>query len=292
MINKEKYYQEQLDAMRDMMERTTAYMEGLQEELKQAKRSLEERHNEVLSSVNYAAKIQKQLLPDNALFDKHFSDYYWYIDQRDTIGGDFIFVKEVGDIVFFGLFDCTGHGIPGALLSIMGHQLIDDILKNKSRPTTQQVADALNELFLNFFTSENAELKDGMDGIICAYDASRNNFSYTSAGRPLWMKRDGEWLKLPKSRASIGTREPHRSFKTKDFLLVDNDEIFIFSDGLSDQFGGDHNKKFLPRRIMNSLAKAKHDKLSDRLANLETFHKMWQMDTDQTDDISFLGVKF
>ncbi len=293
MINKEKYYQEQLDAMRDMMDRTTSYMEELQEELKQANNKLELRHRQMADSVNYASKIQKQLLPDDLIFANFFSDHYWYISQRDTIGGDFIFVKEVEGVVFFGLFDCTGHGIPGALLSIMGHQLINEIFENKCCPTTEKVAVSLNQMFTNFFAGDKAEVNDGMEGVICCYDPSKHYFSYTSAGRPLWMKRNEEWLKLERSRSSIGAvRGGAGDYFSETFSLEDNDEIFIFSDGLPDQFGGDHYKKFLAKRIMNSLVKKKHEKLSDRLANLETVHKMWRIDVDQTDDISFLGVKF
>ncbi len=291
MINKEKYYQEQLDSMRDMMDRTTSYMEDLQQELKEAKKSLEERHVQIINSINYASKIQKQLLPDESIFEKYFSDHYWFISQRDTIGGDFIFVKEIEGVVFFGLFDCTGHGIPGALLSIMGHQLINEIFESKNDLTTSKVADSLNQLFTTFFANES-KLNDGMDGVICRYDPSNHLFSYTSAGRPVWMKRNGEWLKLSNSRSSIGAMPKNNVYHSEGFSLVDNDEMFIFSDGLPDQFGGPRNKKFLPKRIMSVLNNEKHVQLSDRLANLETVHKMWYSDTDQTDDISFVGVKF
>lgn len=290
MISKEKYYQEQLDSMQDMMERTTAYMEELQEELSEAKELLQIKHNQLLESVNYASKIQNLLLPNHDFFTENFKDYYWHVNQRDRIGGDFIYYNETEDKVFFGLFDCTGHGVPGSLLAIMGHRLLEESFLHEKNPTTVSVMKAADEGFMQFFKTDATDIRDGMEGILCSLDKKSNELRYTSAGRPMIVKRNDEWELLKRNPKSIGGRLTGE-FHEDAFSLVNNDEIFLFSDGLVDQFGGDRDKKFLTKRVISGLKNQKHGTLSDRLANLETHHKMWMSGWDQTDDVSFLGVK-
>lgn len=290
MISKEKYYQEQLDSMQDMMERTTAYMEELQEELSEAKELLQNKHDQLLESVNYASKIQNLLLPNHDFFNENFKDYYWHVNQRDRIGGDFIYYNESDEKVFFGLFDCTGHGVPGSLLAIMGHRLLEESFFHEENPTTDSVMIAADEGFKQFFKTDATDIRDGMEGILCSLDKKTNELCFTSAGRPVLLKRNNEWELIKRNPKSIGGRLTG-SF-TEDVYSIDRgDEIFIFSDGLVDQFGGDRDKKFLTKRVIAGLKNQKHGTLSDRLANLETHHKMWMSGWDQTDDVSFLGVK-
>jgi serine phosphatase RsbU (regulator of sigma subunit) len=290
VISKEKYYQEQLDSMQDMMERTTAYMEELQEELSEAKQLLEDKHGQLLESVNYASKIQNLLLPSHDFFASHFEDYYWHVNQRDRIGGDFIYNNESDDKIFFGLFDCTGHGVPGSLLAVMGHRLLEESFFHDENPTTESVMTAVNDGFQQFFKVNTSDLQDGMEGILCSLDKSTQKLSVTSAGRPLLLRRGTDWQMIKRSQSSIGGRISS-SFTENVYQLSNKDEIFIFSDGLVDQFGGDRDKKFLTKRVLSSLKNEKHVSISDRLANLETHHKMWMSGWDQIDDVSFLGVK-
>tara|TARA_B100000508_G_scaffold60116_1_gene46741 strand:+ start:22953 stop:23831 length:879 start_codon:yes stop_codon:yes gene_type:complete len=290
VISKEKYYQEQLDSMQDMMERTTAYMEELQEELNEAKDLLQQKHDELLDSVNYAAKIQNLLLPSHEFFERHFEDYYWHVNQRDRIGGDFIYYNETDTKIFIGLFDCTGHGVPGSLLAVMGHRLLEEAFFKNEDQSTLSVMEEVNDGFKQFFKTNSTDLQDGMEGILCSIDKQSREMRYTSVGRPLFVRRGDSWDIFKRSQRSIGGRI-NGQFEENVFSLAHNDEIFIFSDGLTDQFGGDQDKKFKTRRVLAGLQNQKHESLSDRLANLETHHKMWMSGWDQTDDVSFLGVK-
>ncbi len=276
--------------MQDMMERTTSYMEELQEELSEAKELLQNKHDQLLESVNYAAKIQNLLLPNHDFFNRNFQDYYWHVNQRDRIGGDFIYYNESDQKIFFGLFDCTGHGVPGSLLAIMGHRLLEESFFHDDQPTTQSVMEAVDDGFRQFFKTGATDIQDGMEGILCSIDKETNELAFTSAGRPLLLKRNDEWEFIKRFPKSIGGRLT-RDFKEQVLPFEQNDEIFIFSDGLVDQFGGDRDKKFLKKRVIAGLKNQKHGTLSDRLANLETHHKMWMSGWDQTDDVSFLGVK-
>ena len=290
MISNEKYYQEQLDSMQDMMERTTAYMEELQEELKEVKDKLKLKNEELLEGVNYAAKIQNLLLPDHDFFSRFFEDYYWHINQKDRVGGDFIYFKESESHVFIGLFDCTGHGMPGSLLSVMGHRLLDESFLSKDISSPSTLMKSLDEGFRQFFKTDANESKDGIQGVLFAIDKNNSKLTFCTAGRPMVMRLKQEWTVFEPSPSIIGDETPD-DFEDVGISFEKNDEVFIFSDGLVNQFGGDQDKEFHFDRVLSSLNNSKYETLSDRLANLETHYKMWVSGWNQTDDVSFLGVK-
>jgi serine phosphatase RsbU (regulator of sigma subunit) len=290
VISNEKYYQEQLDSMQDMMERTTAYMEELQEELKEAKDKLKLKNEELLEGVNYAAKIQNLLLPDHDFFNRFFEDYYWHINQKDRIGGDFIYSKESESHVFIGLFDCTGHGMSGSLLSVMGHRLLDEAFLSEGVSSPSTLMRSLDDGFRQFFKIDANENKDGIQGVLFAIDKNNRKLTFCAAGRPMVIRLKGEWTVFESSSSIIGGENPD-DFEDVEISFDKNDEVFIFSDGLVNQFGGDLDKAFHFDRVLSSLNNGKYETLSDRLANLETHYKMWLSGWDQTDDVSFLGVK-
>jgi len=279
------FYKEQLDSLKDMMSRTTSYMEMLQSELKKKNREIEQ-------SVNYAQNIQHNLLPKSTVFKSQFKEYFYDVRQRDIIGGDMIYAKQVGDEFIFALMDCTGHGIPGALLSMLGYTFLDRLINSANSNSPSLILKALDLQFKKFFSQSPSErtLTDGMDGILCCYHKRSKILKYSLAGRPLWYHHNGEWHRQRPAKSSIGGSR-NKGFETICLSLDDGDEIFIFSDGLTDQFGGPHDKKFLTKRALNCLINQKKLNLTDRFQNLVEEVFEWKGKTEQTDDISLLALK-
>lgn len=291
-MDKEAYYKEQLTSLKDVMRRTTAYMDELQDQLEITKLELEQKHNEILQSIAYASKLQSKIVVNKQLFDTCFSESYMYICQRDGIGGDIIYGKRKHDVLYFGLMDCTGHGVPGALISIMGYTFLEEILNQTIKRTPSEVCSELDRKILNLLGENRSSdtLKDGMDGVFCSFDVNTKKLTFSCAGRPIWYSNNKNWEKIKSKGRSIGgDRKSH--FEDKEIFLKEGDEIFLFSDGLTDQFGGEKDKKFLPKRVLDIIKDRNSLSLKTRLTQLNNEHLDWKSQTFQTDDVAFLGLK-
>lgn len=160
-----QYYKEQLESFKDMFAMTTRHLQRTQNELKEANEA-------IAQSVSYANRIQSQIIPKLELDNQFFNDFYFFLSQRDNIGGDFLFAKKVENTIVFGLMDCTGHGIPGALLSIMGFNFLNDIVQYNKITSPEIALKKLDEKVHAFFETKNRKklMQDGMDGILCSYN--------------------------------------------------------------------------------------------------------------------------
>lgn len=284
MVKKNEYCREELESFKEMFSMTTNHLKNIQKELKQKNES-------IAQSVAYAQKIQEQMVPAIEVNGCSLKDIYYYLKQRDSIGGDFIYISENEEWILFGLMDCTGHGIPGALLSMMGYNFLNDIVINDKYYMPNKILEELDQRFRNYFSLNKSTepLQDGMDGIICGFHKQKKILYYSMAGRPLWYKQDNLWKKHRPDRNSIGGLRKS-NFTLHELNLKNGLEFFIFSDGLSDQFGGPKNKKFLAKRIMDHLKSMQHYSLSEKGEKLSATIENWKQDYEQTDDISFLSV--
>jgi serine phosphatase RsbU (regulator of sigma subunit) len=203
-----------------------------------------------------------------------------------------IYGKQKNDVLYFGLMDCTGHGIPGALISIMGYTFLEEILSQSEYLKPSEVCSELDGKILNLFReNKNSDmLLDGMDGVFCSFDLNTKKLTFACAGRPIWYCKNQTWKEVKSKGLSIGgDRKSH--FVNEEVFLKDGDEIFLFSDGLTDQFGGEKDKKFLPKRVSKIIKDKKLLSLETRLSQLKNEHLDWKSQTFQTDDVAFLGLK-
>lgn len=279
------YYKEQLESLKEMFAMSTNHLQRLQSEL-------EEKNKSISQSVDYAEKIQSQMVPSIKTRNCQLKDVFYYLRQRDKIGGDFIYLSENENSIVFGLMDCTGHGIPGALLSMMGFNFINEIVHKNIHWLPNKILEELDKRFHQYF-SQNQEaevLRDGMDGILCSFKKAEKKLHYSMAGRPFWFQQNGAWQKHRPDRNSIGGSR-YSSFKSHTLDINDGLEVFLFSDGLSDQFGGENDKKFLTKRILKHLEETSDIDLSKKGKVLAQKIEKWKGNNDQTDDISYLSVE-
>lgn len=287
-----QYYKEQLDSLKDMFARTTGYMQKLQGELNDSKMLLEATNKSLNQSISYASIIQSHLIP-NEYKTCVFDELYFDVLQRDTIGGDFVYITEINDRIFFGLMDCTGHGIPGALLTMMGYNLLSEIILSNSTLAPNEILDALHKKIERFFSHGPGQnsIRDGMDGVLCCYHIKTKQLHYSMAGRPFWAKIKGNWMKHRANRNSIGGKNTF-DFELHELAIEKGDEVFLFSDGITDQFGGVKNKKFMSKNLFTHLTDNNFLTLESKVNSLMNKLKVWQGDEEQTDDISYLTLKF
>lgn len=254
------------------------------------------KNKNITDSLNYARRIQMALMPSQKVFRKYFPDSFILHMPKDIVSGDFYWINEVNNRVFFAAVDCTGHGVPGAFMSIIGFELLRRITEIDKK---RQPADILNNLSRGFETIfrdvENITLRDGMDMAFCAVDKNKKTLEFAGAFNPLYLVRDNTITEIKGDRFSVGLQndylEETNNFTNHIIPLLEGDILYIFTDGLADQFGGPEGKKYKYRRFRHLLLAVHQLSMEQQVEFLRRSIVDWKGDQDQVDDILVMGIK-
>jgi serine phosphatase RsbU (regulator of sigma subunit)/ligand-binding sensor domain-containing protein len=258
------------------------------------KDDIEEKNKDIMSSIRYAQRIQEAVSPQKKLMDKVFPEHFVLWKPRDIVSGDFYWMMQKNGKAIIAAADCTGHGVPGAFMSIMGISFLNEIANNKDVNTA---AEALNQLRHNVITSLNQEgsetdTKDGMDISLCVYDFDTMMMQFAGAYNPLYMIREGELSVIKADRMPIGVHErDDKPFTNMEFSMHKGDIYYILSDGYIDQFGGDKGKKFMTKRFKELLLEIYDKPMETQKEILWNTIVEWRGDIEQIDDIIIIGIK-
>ncbi len=251
---------------------------------------------EITDSINYASKIQNAILPLNDHFEKAFSDHFILFKPRDIVSGDFYWIAEDNNKLYFTAADCTGHGVPGAFMSMLGVSSLNEIFGNENHNlTAARILELLREKIKYSLhqTGKEGENKDGMDMAMCIYHKNKNIIEYAGAYNPLYLIRDGELLEYKADRMPIGIYHVEKeNFTNHEIKIKKDDVIYIFSDGYADQFGGPGETKFKSVNIKKMLLEIHKSSMKDQKQILEDRFNKWKGDLSQIDDLIFIGIKF
>jgi serine phosphatase RsbU (regulator of sigma subunit) len=264
----------------------------LQLEMKRAE--LELKNKNVTDSLNYAQRIQEALLPSEQYFKGFFKESFILYKPKDIVSGDFYWMGENKGKIFIVAADCTGHGVPGALMSMIGHELLDKIINVDNIAEPSKVLDIMSKGLEKIFSREKNVgliIRDGMDIGICAVDRENRKIHFAGAFFPLYIIRDNRLISLEGDKYTLGWTVEGKSYTTKEMDLLDDDILYLFSDGYVDQFGGSENKKFMYRRFRYLLMTIYKFPVEDQKAILEENIKTWMGNTPQIDDILVIGFK-
>jgi PAS domain S-box-containing protein len=259
---------------------------------------IQDKNRKIEDSINYAQRIQTSILPDNRYLQEHIPKSFIFYRPRDVVSGDFPWFFQRDDNIYIAVVDCTGHGVPGALLSFIGYFLLNNIVDHDIEQTASVIIDKLHYSVRKTLKQDDneAEARDGMDIAFCKINYKKNELQYAGAHRPLYLLRNGELEELKGDRKAIGGI-PHRKKPENDFTnyLIEirkGDKIFFFSDGLSDQLGGPEIKKYSPRRIRELIVENK-DLTMEKFNSLFARDFMeWMGDNKQIDDVLLIGIEF
>lgn len=255
---------------------------------------LELKDKNITDSLIYAQRIQEALLPSELYFRKHFEDSFILFKPKDIVSGDFYWIGEKNEKVFVVAADCTGHGVPGALMSMIGLKLIEKTINEDNIEVPSQILAVLNrELEKTFSREKNIGtiIRDGMDIGLVIIDRGRMKVEYAGAFFPLYHIRDGSLMEISADKIIIGMNPEGLPYKDHEIDLVDNDIFYIFSDGYVDQFGGTENKKFMYRRFRYLLTTIHNFPVNDQKSILEENIKTWMGSNEQVDDMMVIGFK-
>ncbi len=245
-------------------------------------------------SIIYAKRIQSAVLPPNRFIQHLLSEHFIFYKPRDIVSGDFYWTKQVDEKIFIAAADCTGHGVPGALMSMLGITFLNEIVNKNPNIHANEI---LNELRMHIISSLRqtgslGESRDGMDVALCIINHKEKQLEYAGANNPLYLIRNKELIEYKADRMPIGIhRRAKESFLNHEIKLEQNDLIYIFSDGFVDQFGGESSRKFLSSNFKQLLIQNSSRSLDEQRYILEKTFEDWKGERKQLDDILVIGFK-
>lgn len=262
-------------------------------ELQNANEIIQEKNNDITASIEYASKIQEALLPTREN-EELFTDSFFILMPKDIVSGDFLWYSQSEDKVIFSAADCTGHGVPGAFMSMIGNTFLHQIVNESKIHQPSIVLDNLREKVITALHQQGEEKarKDGMDMALCCLDKKSLEFEYAGANNPLYMVHKGVMTEIKPDKQPVG-HMPERSgkFTNHKLQLEKGDVIYIFSDGYADQFGGPKGKKFKYKQMRDLLFAIHKKPMHEQKKELITVFNDWKGNLEQIDDVCIVGVR-
>jgi len=267
-------------------------------EAKQIEMEIKEKNNKINESINYAQRIQSSILPSNNIIQEYLPNSFIFYLPRDVVSGDFPWFFKKEDIIYLAVVDCTGHGVPGALLSFIGYFQLNNIVDHDINYSAGQILDKLHFGVRTTLKQDrvDAEARDGMDIALLRIDIKKKEIQFAGAHRPLYLLRKGVLEEFKGNRKAIGGI-PHRKKAENDFEnhiveIKKGDKIFFFSDGLPDQVGGPDGKKYSSQRIRENIVVNKDLSMQQYASLFSNDFKKYKGKNKQIDDVLLIGIEF
>jgi serine phosphatase RsbU (regulator of sigma subunit) len=266
---------------------------GQKQKIEEQHKILDAAHTEIRDSINYAQRLQFAILPPVKLVKAQLKESFILYKPKDVVAGDFYWMEQAGSAVLFAAADCTGHGVPGALVSIVCNNALNRSIREHRLDKPGEILDKTRSLVIEEFEKSESEVKDGMDISICSFNKISNRLQWAGANNPLWIIRKGatEIEELKATKQPIGKTSNPVPFTTHSVQLNPGDTFYIFSDGFADQFGGPKGKKLMSgnfKKMLLSIQNMGMDRQKDTL--LASFEK-WKGHHEQVDDVCVIGVR-
>lgn len=264
-------------------------------EIAQKNEELRDKNQQIISSINYAQRIQKAMLPYIENIDKAFGHSFILFKPRDIVSGDFYWFSQKGNEYVISAIDCTGHGVPGAFMSMIGDAYLNQIVNIQAITSPDLILNELHKKIRTALKQDETQNRDGMDMAICSYNADTKILSFAGAKNPMVYIQNNEVKQVKGDRTPIGgvQKEAERIFTKYDFQIDQVTTVYLFSDGFPDQFGGELNKKFMIRNFRNLLLEIHQQSFAEQKEILENTIEDWMKsgNMNQTDDILVVGFK-
>lgn len=273
------------------------------EELSLKKEIIEEKNKEITDSIQYAKRIQQALITPEEVLKKNVPNSFVFFQPKDIVSGDFYWVAELSTtkeneqnekLCVFSVADCTGHGVPGAFMSLIGIKILNQSIKEKDINSPAEALDFVNnQVFdtVNKHTDENNIVRDGMDAVLFAINFNTLGLSFSGANNALYIVRDNDIIELKGDKQPIGSYSNQNKFTNVQFQLQKNDVVYASTDGFPDQFGGEDGKKLKSKRFKEKLIECSSLPIEGQKNELQKYFNAWKGNLEQLDDICVLGIK-
>ena len=264
------------------------------QELHIEKCKVEEKNAEILSSIEYARRIQNAILPPLKMVKDILPDSFILYMPKDIVAGDFYWIEKVDNTIYFAACDCTGHGVPGAMVSVVCNNALNRSLNEFSQREPGKILDTTRQLVIENFAKNDDDVKDGMDISLCAFNTSSNELHWAGANNPLWIYRyNSQTLdEIRPDKQPVGKAHVVNPFQTHRVQLNQGDVLYLFTDGYADQFGGLQGKKFTRAKFKEILLSIAGKSMQEQQMILADNHRNYKGAEEQVDDICVIGVRF
>ncbi|MDY0197971.1 MAG: SpoIIE family protein phosphatase [Tenuifilaceae bacterium] len=272
----------------------TRTIENQKQEMEQQRDQIFKQNDEITQSITYARKIQWAVMPSEDILANSIGDYFIMFRPRDIVSGDFYWISQKDNLVVVVAADCTGHGVPGAFMSMMGVSFLNDIVNVEGIIHPDAILNNLRQKIKTAFdkTGRDTQRQDGMDVAICTIDQSNQELMYAGAYNPLYIIREGVLIEYKADKMPVGSYPRDKEkFTMHRVELKPNDRLYMFSDGYVSQFGGPDRRKFMARPFKELLLKISALPMAEQQTQLEDTMDMWQSSQDQVDDILVIGIQ-
>lgn len=273
------------------------------EELVVKNEIIEEKNKEIIDSINYAKRIQNALIVPEETIKKSIPNSFVFFQPKDIVSGDFYWFAELSTtkenennekLYVFSVSDCTGHGVPGAFMSLIGLKILNQTMKEKEVNSPAEALDFVNRQVydtINKHSDENNIVRDGMDAVLFAINFTTLSLSFAGANNPLYIVRNNELIELKPDKQPIGAYVNQNKFTNVQFQLQKNDMVYASTDGYPDQFGGENGKKMKTRLFKEKLIEYSNLPIDEQKNELQKYFNDWKGNLEQLDDICVMGIK-
>ena len=263
------------------------------DEIERQRLKVEELYKDVTDSIRYAKRLQDSILPPENYINSLLPESFVLFQPKDIVSGDFYWVEKSNDKVLFAAVDCTGHGVPGAFMSLVGANALNQAVRENQLDQPALILDDLNRIASDSLNkqSEDNTVRDGMDVALCGIDFDNKTLEYAGANNPLYIIRNDEIMITKADKVAIGSTYTDHKYTNHTIQLEEGDSIYVFSDGYADQFGGSKGKKFMYRQFRDVLKSMKGKNMAEQKVILEQKLEEWKGKYEQVDDILVIGVK-
>ncbi len=294
VVNRERRLKREKLKLELIVKARTAEIEKKRIEIELQNNLIQGINNDLTDSIKYAQRIQQTILPNPQQLLNHFSEYFVFYKPRNIVSGDYYWIKELNGVMYVAVVDCTGHGVPGAFMSLISSSILNESIEESSneRSPAKMLEYLRKEINVRLSQNSNDQINDGLDISLICYDKQNGTLEYVNANRPLYIISNDELITLVSENVNIGGYADFESvIPSKIVSVKPGDQFFLFTDGITDQFGGDRNKKYNPARLRQFLLMNNYLKLDQLHEKLILEIADWQNGYEQTDDILLIGLK-
>jgi serine phosphatase RsbU (regulator of sigma subunit) len=255
------------------------------------KHQIETKNRDITDSIQYAKRIQGAILPSEKVFKSLLKDSFVLYLPKAIVAGDFYWMDKKNDSILFAAADCTGHGVPGAMVSVVCHNALNRAVREFNLSEPAKILDKVTKLVIETFEQSDANIKDGMDIALCSLNIKTNELEYAGANNSLYIIRDHELIETKSDKQPIGKFMNIKPFTNHKQKVVKDDKIYLFTDGYADQFGGEKGKKFKYKQFKELLLSNRNEPMPSQLDILTNSFNTWKGDLEQIDDVCIIGLR-